>query len=187
MAGLSEQPLASFLGEVAAPTPAPGGGTSAALTFALGAALVEMAAGLAGDAGAGSQANALRARAVELAEHELASYAPVLEAARLPREDPTRAGRLQQALLEASRAPLAIAEGAAEVAELGTVVARSSSPHVRGDAVTGALLAEASAAAAATLVEINMVHQPAAGELDRAREARARASRARADAESGLA
>jgi formiminotetrahydrofolate cyclodeaminase len=175
VSGLGEQPLASFLDQVAAATPAPGGGSSAALALALGAALVEMSALLAGESGAASRASELRARALELAEHELSSYAPVLEAMRLPHEDPGRAARVDEALLEASRTPLAIAEGAAEVADLGAAVARASSPSVRGDAVTGTLIAEAAAAAAATLVEINLERQPSAPELESARAARARA------------
>ena len=186
MPGLREQPLASFLDEVGSATPVPGGGTSAALTLALGAALLEMAAGLANDAGAASRASALRAQAVELAELELSSYAPVLEAARLPRDDPSRGTRLEETLLEASRTPLGIAERAAEAAELGARVARGSSPSVRGDALTGTLLAEAAAAAAAALVQINLARHPAAAEVERAREARARAARARADTEVGL-
>jgi methenyltetrahydrofolate cyclohydrolase len=183
VSGLGEQSLASFLDDVAAATPSPGGGTSAAFALALGAALVEMAASLAGEAEAASRAGGLRAEALELAERELSSYAPVLEAARLPRDDPSRADRLEEALVGASRTPLAIAERAASAAELGAAAARASSPSVRGDALTGLLLAEAAAAAAATLVEINLERQPAAPELEHARAARARAARARAEAE----
>jgi formiminotetrahydrofolate cyclodeaminase len=185
MSAVGEQPLASFLDEVAQATPAPGGGSSAAFALALAAALVEMTASLTGDANTASRANDLRVQALLQAERDLSSYARVLEAERLPRDDPSRRGRLEQALLEASRPPLAIAEGAAEAAELGAAVARTSSPHVRGDAVTGTLLAEAAAAAAATLVEINLAQQPGAPERERARTARERASRAREEAESG--
>jgi methenyltetrahydrofolate cyclohydrolase len=181
VSGLGQQSLASFLDDVAAATPAPGGGTSAAFALALGAALVEMAASLAGEAEAASRARGLRAEALELAERELSSYAPVLEAARLPREDPSRAERLEEAVKDASRTPLAIAERAAEVAELGTAVAAGTSPNVRGDAVTGVVIAEAACAAAAGLVEINLERQPRAPELEQAREARARAGQARAE------
>jgi formiminotetrahydrofolate cyclodeaminase len=184
MPDFAEQPLESFLDRVAAATPAPGGGTSAAFTLALGAALVEMSASLAADSQSAERAAALRAEALELAELELSAYGPVLETVRLPRDDPSRASRLEEALLEASRTPLAIAERAASVAELGAAVARASSPSVRADAVTGTLLAEAACAAAATLVEANLTRQPSASELDRAREARARARKARSDAES---
>jgi methenyltetrahydrofolate cyclohydrolase len=180
---LPEQPFGSFLEDVARATPAPGGGTSAAFVLALAAALIEMSARLAEDSQAASRSSDLRSLAVELADAELTSYAPVLAATRLPRDDPERSARLEAALLDASRTPLAIAEAAAEVAELGAAVAEASSPSVRGDAVTGTLLAEAAVAAAATLVEINLDRAPEAPELEQAREARARASAARAAAE----
>jgi formiminotetrahydrofolate cyclodeaminase len=141
-----------------------------------------MAAGIAGDSEAAARASGLRARALELAETELSSYAPVLEAMRLPRDDPSRSTRLESALVEASRSPLAIAEAAAEVAELGVTVARNSSKEVSGDAATGVVLAEAAATSAATLVEINLARQSSVPELERARAARARAGRAREDA-----
>ena len=182
MSGLRHEPLASFLVEVAAATPAPGGGSSAAVALALGAALVEMSASLAGDSKSAARAAALRAQGLELAEAELSSYAPVLEAVRLPRDDPSRAAQLEDALLEASRTPLGIAERAAEAAELGASVAAGSSTSVRGDAVTGTVLAEAACAAAAGLVEVNLARQSSAPELERAREAAERAARARADA-----
>ena len=184
VSALGGQPLASFLDEVARATPAPGGGSSAAVALGLAAALVEMAAGLAGDAKTASRAGELRTNALELAEWDLSSYALVFDAMRLPRDDPSRSRRVEEALLEASRPPTAIAEGAAEVAELGAEMCRASSPHVRGDALTGTLLAEAAAAGASTLVQINLEGQPAAPEMEMAREARARAGRARADAES---
>jgi formiminotetrahydrofolate cyclodeaminase len=183
MPGLGEQALGSFLDDVAAGTPAPGGGSSAAVTLALGAALVEMSASLAGDSDAAARAAALRADALELAEAELSSYEPVLEAVRLPRNDPSRAARLEGALVEASRTPLAIAERAAEAAELGAVVADASSESVRGDAVTGVLVAEAACAAAARLVEVNLARERSAPELERARDAARAAARARSEAE----
>jgi formiminotetrahydrofolate cyclodeaminase len=181
VSGLGEQPLSGFLDDVAAATPAPGGGSSAGLTLALGAALVEMSALLAGSEDAALRAAELRARGLELAEEELSSYAPVLEAIRLPADDPDRDARVAEALFEAGRTPLAIAEAAAELASLGAEVARASSPSVRGDAVTGTVLAEAAAAAAANLVEVNLARQPSAPELERAREAAARATRARSE------
>jgi formiminotetrahydrofolate cyclodeaminase len=182
---LGEQPLASFLDEVARATPAPGGGSSAACAGALAAALVQMAAGIAGDGEAASRAGGLRGKLLELAERELSSYEPVLEARRLPRDDPGRSERVAAALVEASGTPLGIAEAAADVAELGVAVCRASSKEVRGDALVGAFLAEAACSAAATLVEINLERQPAAPALEQARAARARASAAREAAAGG--
>jgi methenyltetrahydrofolate cyclohydrolase len=188
VASLADRPLSQILEDVASATPAPGGGSSAAFTCALAAALVEMAARLGRVRAPGpppaapERARLLRERALRLAERELTAYLPVLEASRLPAEDPDRGGRLRRALSEAATTPLAIAEAAAETAEIGMHVVRGSNPQVRGDAVSGVLLAEAAAAAAAALVEINL---GGLGELDRlegARDARRRAGEARADA-----
>ncbi len=178
MNGFADRPLGSLVEELAAPTPAPGGGSAAACVCALGAALVEMAAALEGS-GEGERMRILRAQALELAERELGSYAPVLEARRLPSDDPERPGRIGVALAEASAAPLAIAEAASEVAELGAGVVPQAGPAIRGDALAGVLLAEAAAATAAALVEINLEGRPDALELARAREASARAAAAR--------
>jgi methenyltetrahydrofolate cyclohydrolase len=171
VAGLSKEPLEGFLADVAAATPAPGGGSSAAVAAALAAALVEMSARLASSDPAAERASTLRARALRLAEDELSSYAPVLEAC-------TPSERLL-ALESASEPPAQIAETAAEVAELGAEVAGSASAAVRGDALTGVVLAEAAASAATRLVAINV---DGGAVLERARQAEQRALNARASA-----
>jgi formiminotetrahydrofolate cyclodeaminase len=179
---LSNESLADFLEAVADAEPAPGGGTSSAVTTALAAALVEMAARIGGDgddeaddaggsAGPAARAAELRAEALRLAEEELTSYGPVLKAT-------TPADRTT-ALDAASEPPAQIAEAAAEVAELGVEVARSASPAVRGDALTGVILAEAAASAAARLVETNITSGPV---FDRARQAADQAAKARESA-----
>ena len=177
------QPFASLLEEVAAPRPAPGGGSSAGCACALAAALVEMAALIAGDHKAEAERlRALRAEALEHAERDLTSYELVLEARRLPRDDPARRKRLEEALEQASADPLAIAEAGSEVAELGVHLAAAANPTLRGDALAGVLLAEAAAAAAAALVEINLEGHPREDMLARARAAGGRAAVARAAA-----
>src|SRR3954447_2305869 len=176
---LSNQSLEEFLDAVGEDTPAPGGGTSSAMTTALAAALVEMSARLAAkgreseepaddEESPATRARGLRTEALRLAEQELEAYAPVLEAE-------TAADRTT-ALDAASEPPAQIAETAAEVAELGIEVAGSTSPAARGDALTGVFLAEAPPAAAARLVETNISSGPV---FDRARQAAARASKAR--------
>lgn len=156
MDGSAQRPLAELLESVAGQSAAPGGGSAAAWTAALGAALVEMAALYAGADEPAARASTLRAALVAIGETELSSYEPVLEASRLPRDDPARGARLEAALVAASESSLAIARAAAEVADLGTVVAGRSKPALAGDAVTGALLAEAACRAAARMVEINL-------------------------------
>ena len=176
MDSLSKQPLEEFLSNVAAATPAPGGGSSAAVSAALAAALVEMAARLPSSQASGARsdraaerAGALRAQALRLAQEEMSSYAPVLEA----RDEHER----ELALAAASEPPVQVAETAAEVAELGVEVATSASPSVRGDALAGVVLAEAAASAAFRLVEINVGSGPV---FKRARAAELRAASARA-------
>jgi methenyltetrahydrofolate cyclohydrolase len=127
----------------------------------------------------GRRAGELRARALELAEIELHAYEPVLEALRMPREDPERSARVSAARDEASRSPLEIASVGAEVAELAAELARTGNPNLAGDAIAGALLAEASSQAAARLVAINLTYGPAVREATdlalRARVAREQA------------
>jgi methenyltetrahydrofolate cyclohydrolase len=190
MTGLADRPLAGLLDVIAAPDPAPGGGSSAAIAAALAAALLEMSASIElarepspEEVGAElpDRAAELRQELLELADRDLSSYAPVLDALRLPAGHPERAERLDAALTEASRTPLAIAEAAAEAAVLGARVTAASNPAIRGDALTGVLLAEAATVAAAALVEINLSGRDDA-DLARARDARRRAQEAREDA-----
>lgn len=152
----TERSLRQLLDDVAARTPAPGGGTSAAWAAAIAAALVEMAAAFADDAHSAARAAELRTRALELAEQELHSYGPVLEARRLPDDDPGKQARLREALTSAADTPRVIAAVAAEVNELASRLAAAGNPSLAGDAETGAALAEASHAAAQRLAEINL-------------------------------
>jgi formiminotetrahydrofolate cyclodeaminase len=185
MAGLADQPFRGVLDFVASTDPAPGGGSSAALAAALGASLLEMTAGLehsrddpALPDAIAERARELREQALALADREMSSYAPVLDAMRLPAGDPERPARLETALAEASQAPLAIAEAAAETAGLAAQVTAAAKPAVRGDALAGVLIAEAAAVAAASLVEINLAGRDTP-DLARARDARRRAQEAR--------
>jgi methenyltetrahydrofolate cyclohydrolase len=156
----AERPFRELLGDLAARTPAPGGGSAAAWATALAAGLVEMAAEFAGDTAKAERAAALRARALELAELELAAYQPVLDAIRLPKEDPARAEQLATALSEAADTPLEIARAAAEAARLGAELAAGGNRSLEGDANAGAQLGRGACRAAARLVEINLSARP---------------------------
>jgi methenyltetrahydrofolate cyclohydrolase len=152
-----DRPVRGFLDQLAARTPTPGGGGAAAVTGAMSAGLVGMAARFsarqlpeAGDLA--GQADELRRRAADLADLDAQAYTAVLEALRLPRE----AGQRREALLGAAVVPLEIAELGARVAQLAVRVAEAGNPNLRGDAVTGAVLAAASARSAACLVDINV-------------------------------
>jgi len=187
----ADHSVAESLDRIAAREPAPGGGSAAAWTAAIAGALVQMAAAFAlSRAGAdhdrlsavAARAAELRAGELELAERDERSYAPVLAALRLEASDPVRAARLTAALSAAAEVPLAVAHGAAELAELAATLAREGSPHLVGDATAAALLAEAATRAAARLVELNLAQVPGDARLKAAGELAARA----ADARSGV-
>jgi len=167
-----DQPVRDLLDQLAARTPTPGGGGAAAVTGAMAAGLVAMAARFsakqlpeAGDLA--DQADRLRFMAAQLADMDAQIYAAVLA---------TRGPERKEALLAAAMVPLEIAAIGARVAALAVRVAEGGNPNLRGDAVTGALLAAASARSAASLVDINV----RLGGLDP--ELSGRAARAAADA-----
>jgi formiminotetrahydrofolate cyclodeaminase len=167
MADLADRSLSDLLSEVAAPSPAPGGGCSVGWTCAIAAGLVEMAAEItlarevrASLGKTSHRARELRAEAVALAERELHAYEPVLLALRLPKTDPGRAERLDAALSEAAETPVALARCATEIAALAAELGSSATRHVQGDAIAGLLLAEGAAQAAARLARINLAGRP---------------------------
>jgi methenyltetrahydrofolate cyclohydrolase len=108
----------------------------------------------------GREVPALREQALALAQRELTAYAPVLEAWRLPKEDPERTERLDRALSDAAESPLEIARLAAEVERLARDLASSGNRTLEGDANTAAELAGAARRAAARLVKINLSRRP---------------------------
>ena len=127
------------------------------------------------------EAKVLRRRLLELAEADAEVDEPVIAAMRMPEQHPERAARLEAAQSAAAEVPLEIAEAAARVAELAAETARVGNLHLKGDSVTGAMLAEGASRAAARLVEINLA---GSGDprLERAAEAIRRAAAAREDA-----
>jgi len=175
----AQQTFDSLLVDLAAQTPAPGGGCASAWAGALAAALGEMVAAFADDPQAAARAKALRGELLAAGERELSSYAPVLDAVRLPKSDPSREQRLDFALSEASETPLSIARASTEVAELAAGIAARSTSAVAGDATAAAVLAEAASRAAARLVEINLATRPDDRRLAEVRELALRATAAR--------
>jgi formiminotetrahydrofolate cyclodeaminase len=188
----ADQSLHDLLDAVAAQTPAPGGGCSAAWAGAFGAGLVEMTASftLARPKYAGvhqrmgdvrREVKTLRRRLIELAQADAEAYEPVLAALRMPERHPLRERRLEEARSNAAEVPLATAEAAAEVAVRAAEAARVGNVNLTGDATAGAVLAEAACRAAARLVEINLAGtgDPRQG---RAAEAVRRAGAAREEA-----
>ncbi len=125
-------PLRTFLGLLRDDQPAPAGGAAAAVGVALAASLCLMTARLSSRQlpGAPAEPGAL--------------------------QDDERRRRLAAALSDAADVPMRVAEIGVQVAALATRLATNGNPNVHGDAVTAALLAEAGARSACTLVRINL-------------------------------
>jgi methenyltetrahydrofolate cyclohydrolase len=160
---LTQQPLADVLEQLAEHTPGPGGGAAAAVAVALAAALVEMTAKYDDSIMAQARlarANALRARALEMADIERDAYQPVLDARAMAPDHPQREHRLASALAAAASPPLRTAGVGAQVAALAAESATQGNPALIGDAVTAAELADGATRAAAHLVRMNLVDSP---------------------------
>jgi formiminotetrahydrofolate cyclodeaminase len=184
-------PLGELLEEVSSAEPMPGAGYCAAVTLEMAAGLVAMAARASradwGEGrGAAAQATTLRERIAPLAERNVNAYR---EAVALLGGGGSAGGgsagdeSLRDALTRAAGVPLEIAEVAVDVAALAAVVAERGDQAMRADAVSAALLAEAAARAAATLVEVNLGTTSSDERVARARDlagsATAAAQRAR--------
>jgi glutamate formiminotransferase/formiminotetrahydrofolate cyclodeaminase len=163
--------LTGFVAAVAAPVPAPGGGSVAAHAGALGAALAQMVAGLtagkkkyiAVDAEmrelaltAAGLVNTLSA----LVARDAAAYTMVTDAYKLPSEPEEAANRrkaaIADALLGAAEVPLETARACAKVAELAATCATKGNTNAVSDAGVAALLADAACRGAVYNVRINV-------------------------------
>ena len=153
-------PLGEFLDRVASDSPAPGGGSAAAIAVALAAVLAGMAARLStgqlSDAPElADQADASRHGVAPLARADAESYGRVLDAYR--ESDPeTRMARVRDALSGAADVPLAVAEAGSEVVAIASRLAEVGNPNLEGDALAAVLLAGAGVRAAVALVRINL-------------------------------
>lgn len=154
-----DETIDGFLARIAERTPAPGGGGACAVSIAMGAALVAMAARFSTkqlpDADAmATAADELRAEALPLAQADADAYGEFLAATRDTSDD--RDQRIAAASRAACGVPLRMTEIAVEVARLAARVASDGNPRLVGDATTGALLCSAAATAAAHLVATNV-------------------------------
>jgi methenyltetrahydrofolate cyclohydrolase len=136
----------SFLDEVAARTPAPGGGAVAAMTAASAAALVSMAARFSDQDPLAKTGDELRARLTQLATDDAKAYTAVLT---------TKGEARREALRIATEVPRNIAATATKVAALAHTLVEHGNPRLIGDARVAELMAEAASKAAQVLVEIN--------------------------------
>ncbi len=170
-------PEPTFLDQLASGMPTPGGGSAAAYTAAMGAALVAMVARLTVGkkkyAGVEpqmwpiiDQAESLRTELTRAVSEDSQAFEALLAATRLPKstleEQVARDAAIQIATLHAAQIPLATAEKAVKVMQLAVQVAQMGNLNAISDAASGAALARTALTGAGLNVRINCqgLHDP---------------------------
>jgi formiminotetrahydrofolate cyclodeaminase len=162
--------IVTFLDDLASERPTPGGGGAAAVSGAIGAALVSMVANLTigkknyeavwDDLEAvNAKAEALRAELIGAIEEDVVAFNSVMGAYGLPRatneEKAKRAASIQAALKDATLAPLRAVKACFEVIRLSAAAAEKGNLNVVSDAGVAVLSANAGLRSAALNVFIN--------------------------------
>jgi len=160
-----------YLDELASVQPTPGGGSAAALSGAMGAALASMVARL--TLGKANYADVqpeieellqgtekLRARFVQLMQEDIGAYGKLSASFKLPRNAPdevdARNKIVQKQLLEAALVPLETTECAFQLALRCYRIAEIGNINVLSDIAAGAMLASSAGAGAAWVVRTNL-------------------------------
>jgi glutamate formiminotransferase/formiminotetrahydrofolate cyclodeaminase len=170
---LVRRPTYDFVDEVSRDTPAPGGGSVAALAGALGGALAGMVANLSVGKGEFDEHYAVLCSIAERAQHlkdalirgvdeDTQAFDSVIEAMRMPKdteaERAERARAMEEGYRAATRVPLGTVELCRDALILCKEMAELADPEMVSDVGTGAHMARAGAHAAAYNVRINLRH-----------------------------
>ena len=162
---------ASFIEQLAAPTPTPGGGSAGAYAGAMGAALVSMVAGLTIGkkkyAGVEAEMQAIRVVAENLrkelaqaVDDDASSFEVLMATFKLPKETDeqktARSAAIIKATLNAAHVPLHVAEDSVKVMELALKCAQRANLNAISDSMSGFAMARASLTAAGCNVRINI-------------------------------
>ena len=171
MRSYSDFHLRDLLDAFASTAPAPGGGSAAALTGALGVSLLVMAAGIRMSKAAQSQqpsgltetAARLRSLATEttaLVDRDAEAYAAVLAALRMPLTDDEAATRRQAAyelaMRTATNVPLETMRACRRALKDAPLVASQSVQSTRGDVGVAVELLRAAVRAAGITIDANL-------------------------------
>ena len=163
---LTEKSCRTFTEELSAKAPVPGGGGAAALAGALAVSLCAMA----GNYTVGkakyadveedvremlTECEELRLRLLNLVEADAEAFEPLSKAYAIPKDDPARAQRLEDATRNAIKAPLGIMDACADVLELLDEMLEKCNQRMISDVGCGAVLAGAAMKAASLNVFVN--------------------------------
>jgi formiminotetrahydrofolate cyclodeaminase len=135
---LQELTIEEFLKELAARKPTPGGGSAAALSGALSAGLVSMAAEFSGDRDISGQARTLMNTLTHLIDRDAKAFAA-------------------RDLREATQVPLETAKHSYAVLKLAGALLETCNPRVITDIGVAAKMAESAVKGAMLNVEVNLV------------------------------
>jgi formiminotetrahydrofolate cyclodeaminase len=168
---LTDRPAKTFLDELARSAPAPGGGSVAALSGALGAALISMVCNLTlgkpkyaavqDDVTAIlKKSESLRHELTDLLEEDVRAYTVLSQTMKMPRDTEeqkaARATFMDKALKGATEVPMRVAEACASVMALCPEAAEKGNTNAVSDVGVGILMAEAGLRSAALNVLINL-------------------------------
>lgn len=171
---------------LASKSPTPGGGACAALAGAIGAALGSMVVAYSVGrkdmaahewllAEASAALLAARGAALEAAARDVASYAALNEAMKMPKDAPGRAGAVSAAAEAAALVPLELAELCASTLTTLEGLCGKSNRFLASDLAASAVLLEAGARSAVWNVRVNL---PMIADRARAEALEARAAAA---------
>ncbi|HEX7420605.1 MAG TPA: glutamate formimidoyltransferase [Thermoanaerobaculia bacterium] len=174
---LGSMSVRDFLDELSSDSPAPGGGSVSALAASMGAALASMVAVLShtkkGFESKQDDLDRIAVRAQELKDQLLAAvdadtaaFDRLLEAIRLPKDDPARHAAMADATVGATEVPLGVLEKCPEVIELCREIGKIGLQASLSDAGVGVQVARAGAAGAYQNVCINLAGLTDAGRRD---------------------
>lgn len=160
----------TFISEVAAGTPTPGGGGASAYCGALGSALLSMVGNLTTGKKKYAEVESevvahlkqleeVRQELLELVEKDALAFAPLADAFKLPRdtdeEKAYRHGAIQEALIDAISVPFAIMNACDRVIVLSDFLAHYGNRSAISDVATGVSFAQGALKGAALNVYVN--------------------------------
>ncbi len=168
---LIDKKVSKFIDELASNSPTPGGGSTAALAGALGAALISMV----GNLTVGkkkyedveedikkiiSSSEKLRYELSQLIEEDVKVFNDFMATYKMPKETEDektiRAEKIQESLIEAAKVPLKTAYKCLDIMILSQEVAEKGNINVISDAGVAVLMAEAALESAILNVKINL-------------------------------
>ena len=172
---LTSMKISEFMDELASDSPAPGGGSVAALCGALSAALASMVASLTfGKKGytkfnaemdeMAVKAQGLKARLVEYIDRDTEAFNQVMDAIRLPKKTPEQAQARERAIDEANRGaarvPFDVLSLIPDVVKLAKIAAEKGNRNLTPDAGVAGLTSALAARGAAYNVRVNLQSLP---------------------------